>query len=251
MVFFSLYVLSISSSFMWTKQFSEGSPLKNWWFNSAFTYLSGLAPVTSSEDGSLLRWVEREANWVGKAGEERPSRSPEPPCHVACRGHCRQRWQQKGCSPRCFCPAWFRAVYRCSLPVEESHLLMEDLSLPSVPQGREASVQAQWNWCLSSLKWWVGAPIHLLVWSVWARKPHCCGSRVTSSVDENWCPVTVTWTRPGESLHRTFKMDVRPVSQFPLPHVWINHSSFLVFHIKIQLTLSSDWVILWHLFEIM
>lgn len=69
-----------------------------------------------------------------------------------------------------------------------------------------------------------------------SQKTPCCGSRVTSSVEKNWCPVTVTRTRPGESLHRTFKMDVRPVSQFPLPHVWINHSRFLVFHIKIQLT---------------
>lgn len=73
-----------------------------------------------------------------------------------------------------------------------------------------------------------------------SQKMPCCGSRVVSSVEEHWCTVTVTGTRSGESLHRAFKMDVRLVSQLLLSHLWINHSGFLEFHIKIQVTLSSD-----------
>lgn len=250
MLLFSLYILSISSSLTWTKQFSWGSPLKNWWLNSAFTYWSGPAPVASSEDGSLLRWKEGEEDWGGKAGEERPCSCTELPCNVVCGGHRCKRWQQKDCSPQSFCPAWFRGVYRCSLPAEESHLLMEDVYLPSIPRGREAPVQLQWNWSLNSLKRWVRGLTHVLVICMSQKTPHC-GSRVVSSVEGRWCPVTVTWTTVWESLHRAFKMDVRQVSQFPLSHLWINYSRFLAFHIKTQLTLSSDWVILWRLFEIM
>ena len=131
--------------------------------------------MTSSEDGSLLSWTQGEVNWGGKAGE-RLSRCTVPPCSVVCSGHRCKHWQQKGCSPQSSCPAWFRAVYRCSLPVEESRLLMEDLQLPTVPWGREASVQLQWNWCLSSLKWWVRELTHSLVWSARAREPLAVGA---------------------------------------------------------------------------
>lgn len=72
--------------------------------------MDGPDPVTSSEDGSLLSWVQGKLAWGGKAGEERPGSCTVPPCNRACSGHHCKHWQQKGHSPHSFCPARFWAV---------------------------------------------------------------------------------------------------------------------------------------------